>query len=104
MLASRPRGTLYIGVTGDLVRQVWEHRSGAVPGFTRRYDVQRLVWFEAMDDVRATTQREKTLKHWVRAWKIATVERSNRRRATFTTRSRLRCRIGPRVEPDDDRK
>ena len=74
MLGSRPRGTLYIGVTGDLVRRVWEHRSGVVPGFTRRYGVSRLVWFEVFDDVNAATQREKTMKHWLRAWKIALVE------------------------------
>jgi len=77
MLASRPRGTLYTGVTGDLVRRVWEHRSGAVPGFTRRYDVRRLVWFEVFGDVTAAIQREKTLKHWLRAWKIALIERAN---------------------------
>jgi putative endonuclease len=77
MLASRPRGTLYIGVTGDLVRRVFEHRCGAVPGFTRRYGVTRLVWFEVIDDVRAAIQREKTLKHWLRAWKIALIERAN---------------------------
>jgi putative endonuclease len=76
MLAGRPRGTLYIGVTGDLVRRVWEHRSAAVPGFTRRYDVRRLVWFEVFD-VTAAIQREKTLKHWLRAWKIALLERAN---------------------------
>jgi putative endonuclease len=77
MLASRARGTLYIGVTGDLVRRVWEHKSGAVPGFTRRYGVTRLVWFEVFDDVTAAIQREKTLKHWLRGWKIALIERNN---------------------------
>jgi putative endonuclease len=77
MLASRPRGTLYIGVTGDLVRRVFEHRCGAEPGFTRRYGVTRLVWFEVIDDVRAAIQRERTLKHWLRAWKIALIERAN---------------------------
>jgi putative endonuclease len=77
MLASRPRGTLYIGVIGDLVRRVWEHRSGAVPGFMRHYDVRRLVWFEVFGDVTAAIQREKTLKHWLRAWKIALIERAN---------------------------
>jgi putative endonuclease len=77
MLASRPRGTVYIGVTGDLVRRVSEHRSGAVPGFTRRYGVSRLVWFEIFGDVNAAIQREKTLKHWLRAWKIALIERNN---------------------------
>jgi putative endonuclease len=77
MLASRPRGTLYIGVTGDLVRRAWEHRRGAVPGFTSRYRVRRLVWFEVFDDVTAAIQREKTLKHWLRAWKIVLIERAN---------------------------
>jgi putative endonuclease len=77
MLASRPRGTLYVGVTGDLVRRVWEHRSGAVPGFTRRYGVYRLVWFEVFDHAPAAIQREKTMKHWLRAWKLALVERNN---------------------------
>jgi len=77
MLASRPRGTLYIGVTGDLVRRLGKHRCGAVPGFTRRYGVERLVWFEMIDDVTAAIQREKTLKHWLRAWKIALIERAN---------------------------
>jgi putative endonuclease len=69
--------TLYIGVTGDLVRRVWEHKQGAVPGFVRRYGLGRLVWFEVFDDVTAAIQREKTLKHWLRAWKIALIERSN---------------------------
>jgi putative endonuclease len=77
MLASRPRGTLYIGVTGDLVRRAWEHRRGAVPGFTSRYRVRRLVWFEVFDDFTAAIQREKTLKHWLRAWKIVLIERAN---------------------------
>jgi putative endonuclease len=77
MLASRPCGTLYVGVTGDLVRRVWEHSSGAVPGFTRRYGVYRLVWFEVFDDVSAAIQREKAMKHWLRTWKLALVERNN---------------------------
>ena len=77
MLASRPRGTLYVGVTGDLVRRVWEHKQGAVPGFTHRYGVGRLVWFEVFDEVTAAIQREKTLKHWLRAWKITLIERAN---------------------------
>jgi putative endonuclease len=77
MRASRPRRTLYIGVTGDLVRRVWEHKQGTVPGFVRRYGLGRLVWFEVFDDVTAAIQREKTLKHWLRAWKIALIERSN---------------------------
>ena len=77
ILASRRLGTLYIGVTSDLARRVHDHRSDAVPGFTSRYGVKRLVWFEAYDNVRAAIQREKNLKHWVRAWKIALIERTN---------------------------
>jgi putative endonuclease len=77
MLASRLNGTLYIGVTNDLVRWVYEHRRRSVPGFTHRYDVDRLVWFEAHDEIRAAIQREKNLKHWVRSWKIALIERDN---------------------------
>ena len=77
MLASRARGTLYIGVTVNLVRWVWEHRQGAVPGFTSRYGVKWLVWYEMFDDVTAAIQREKTLKHRLRAWKIALIERNH---------------------------
>jgi putative endonuclease len=77
ILASRRRGTLYMGVTRDLVRRAHEHRSGAVSGFASRYGAKRLVWFEAYDDVRVAIQREKNLKHWVRAWKIALIERTN---------------------------
>ena len=77
MLASRRRGTLYIGVTGDLVRRVFEHRRRAVSGFTQRHGVDRLVWFEAFDGIRAAIQREKTMKHRLRAWKIALVEPAN---------------------------
>jgi putative endonuclease len=77
MLASRRLGTLYIGVTNDLVRRVYEHRCGAVPGFASRYGTRRLAWFETHDDVKAAIQREKNIKHWVRAWKIALIERAN---------------------------
>jgi putative endonuclease len=77
MLASRRNGTLYIGVTNDLVRRVYEHRSGTAPGFTRRYEVGRLVWFELHDEITAAIQREKNLKHWLRRWKIALIESAN---------------------------
>ena len=56
---------------------MWEHKGGVVPGFTLRYGVERLVWFEVFDDVRNAIQREKTLKHWLRPWKIALIERAN---------------------------
>jgi putative endonuclease len=77
MLASRRNGTLYVGVTKDLVRRVSEHRSGLVAGFTRRYGVKTLVWFEAHTDVEAAIVREKRIKGWNRAWKIALIEAGN---------------------------
>ena len=70
IMTNRPNGTLYIGVTNDLARRVCEHREGVVPGFTRRYGLKRLVFCERHDDIRLAIQREKTLKHWPRAWKL----------------------------------
>ncbi len=77
ILASGLGGTLYIGVTGDLVRRVFEHRIKAVPGFTRTYGVSRLVHFEVFDDVEQAILREKRLKRWKRAWKIQLIEAQN---------------------------
>lgn len=77
MLASRLGGTLYIGVTGRLRERVWEHNHNVVPGFTRRYGVHRLVWFEAHDDIAAAIRREKQMKAWKRAWKIRLIEEHN---------------------------
>ena len=77
ILASRKNGTLYIGVTRDLVRRVHEHREGLADGFTNRYDVKTLVYFELHDRADRAIQREKTLKHWKRDWKIALIEREN---------------------------
>jgi putative endonuclease len=76
ILASRRNGTLYVGVTNDLVRRVWEHRQG-IGGFTTKYGVTRLVYFEDTPNVTAAIQREKNLKHWSRAWKVALIERAN---------------------------
>ena len=70
ILASKPGGTLYIGVTRDIVRRVFEHRTGVVKGFTRRYGVKKLVYFEQHDTAIAAIQREKNIKHWSREWKI----------------------------------
>lgn len=78
MLASGRRGTLYIGVTNDLVRRVYEHRNDFVPGFTRKYRVHRLVWFEIHDDIREAILREKRIKRWHRAWKIELIEKDNK--------------------------
>ena len=70
ILASKPGGTLYVGVTNDLVRRVFEHREGAVEGFTKRYDVKLLVYYEKHETVPLAIQREKNIKHWSREWKI----------------------------------
>jgi putative endonuclease len=70
LLASAPGGTLYVGVTNNLIRRVFEHREGAVDGFTRKYAVSRLVYYECHDTPAAAIQREKNIKHWSREWKI----------------------------------
>jgi len=77
LLASKKHGTLYLGVTNDLVRRVHEHRTKAVAGFTKRYDVDKLVWFEIYDDALTAIAREKELKKWRRDWKIRLIEESN---------------------------
>ncbi len=70
ILASRPGGTLYVGVTNDLIRRIFQHREGLVPGFTKRYGIRMLVYYERHDTVMAAIQREKNVKHWSREWKI----------------------------------
>ena len=77
LLASRRHGTLYLGVTNDLVRRVHEHKSKAVPGFTAKYGVDRLVWYECCDDPRAAIAREKDIKKRRRDWKIRLIEEDN---------------------------
>lgn len=77
LLASRPYGTLYIGVTSDLVWRVWQHRAHCVAGFTARYGVDQLVWYETHGDILAAITREKQLKEWKRAWKIALIQKTN---------------------------
>ncbi len=77
ILASERNGTLYIGVTNDLVRRVAEHREGVVEGFTRRHGVKQLVHFEVFDDATNAIQREKHLKKWNRAWKLELIETHN---------------------------
>jgi putative endonuclease len=77
MLASKPGGTLYTGVTRDLIRRVYEHRTGAVAGFTKRYGVKRLVYFERYDTAVEAIQREKNIKHWSREWKIELIVAAN---------------------------
>jgi putative endonuclease len=77
ILASKIGGTLYVGVTNNLVRRVAEHRLKAVEGFTEKYDVSRLVYFEQFDDPENAIKREKRLKKWNRAWKIRLIEENN---------------------------
>jgi putative endonuclease len=77
ILASGKNGTLYIGVTSDLIQRGWQHKTHAVPGFTDRYDVDQLVWFELHGDMEHAIEREKRLKKWDRAWKVRLIEESN---------------------------
>ena len=77
ILASRKDGAIYIGVTNDIVRRVYEHRIKAVPGFTSKYNITQLVWFEAYDDPTNAIAREKELKKWQRAWKVRLIEEKN---------------------------
>ena len=77
ILASRRHGSLYIGFTSDLAGRVWQHRNHVIDGFTDRYNIERLVWYEVHDDPEAAIQREKSLKRWNRAWKIALIEKDN---------------------------
>jgi putative endonuclease len=76
-LTNHPNGTLYVGITNDLVRRVWEHKSGAIDGFTKRYYLKRLVYFEAHDDIRAAIQRETNIKRWPREWKVNLIIEGN---------------------------
>jgi putative endonuclease len=77
LLASRRNGTLYVGVTNDLVRRGYQHRTEVVDGFTQRYGVHHLVWYEATPSVEAAIAREKQIKNWKRDWKIALIEEAN---------------------------
>jgi putative endonuclease len=77
ILASKRNGTLYVGVTNNLSRRVWEHRNKLVEGFTSEYGVDRLVWFEEHQYIDKAIQREKNIKKWPRQWKIDLIEQSN---------------------------
>jgi len=77
ILASKPNGTLYIGVTSDLAKRVWEHKNDSVEGFTKKYGVHRLVYYELHDDMPAAITREKQVKKWNRAWKLELIEKQN---------------------------
>jgi len=77
ILASKRNGTLYIGVTSDPVKRIWEHKNNMVEGFTKLYAVHQLVWYELHDNMESAIQREKQLKEWKRRWKIELIERAN---------------------------
>ena len=77
ILVSQPHGTLYIGVTSDLVTRLWQHRNGEISGFTQRYSVHRLVRYEQFGDMVSAISREKQLKRWRRQWKINLIESEN---------------------------
>ena len=77
LLASKPYGTLYVGVTGDLAERTWQHRSDLIEGFTKKYGVHLLVWFEEHGDIYQAIAREKQIKGWNRAWKMTLIEKQN---------------------------
>jgi putative endonuclease len=77
IVANKRNGTLYTGVTSNLARRAWEHREGIIKGFTSRYGLELLVLAERHETIYAAIQREKNIKHWPRAWKIALIEASN---------------------------
>ena len=77
ILANKPDGTLYAGVTTGLIQRVWQHKNDLVEGFTKRYGVHTLVWYEVHDSIGSAIQREKALKKWKRAWKIRLITKMN---------------------------
>jgi len=77
ILASKRNGTLYIGVTSDLTKRVWEHKNDLVDGFTKRYRVHRLVWYEFHESMESALKREKSMKEWKRVWKLELIENVN---------------------------
>jgi putative endonuclease len=77
LLASKRNGTLYVGVTSDLVKRVWEHKNHVVDGFTKQHGVDQLVWYEVHETMESAIQREKAIKEWQRAWKLKLIEEFN---------------------------
>ncbi len=77
ILASKKNGTLYVGVTSDLIKRVWEHRNDLVEGFSKRYGVHQLVWYELHESMDSAIRREKQLKEWKRKWKVQLIEKTN---------------------------
>jgi putative endonuclease len=88
IVTNRPNGTIYVGVTSDLARSIWEHREGVADGFAKRYQLKRLMWAERHENMRAAIQREKNLKHWPHAWKVDLITVQNPEWRDPTTNSR----------------
>jgi len=77
IMTNKPNGVLYIGVTSNLIRRVYEHKNEIHEGFTKKYHLKMLVYYEYTDDIKSALQREKNLKHWVREWKVALIKTMN---------------------------
>jgi putative endonuclease len=77
LLSSGRNGTLYVGVTSNLIKRVWEHKNHVVDGFTKKYQVDRLVWYEVHETMESAIQREKAIKEWQRIWKLRLIEKFN---------------------------
>ena len=77
LLASKRNGTLYVGITSDLVKRIWEHKNGVVEGFTKRYGIHKLVWYELHETLHGAIAREKAIKEWQRQWKLQLIEKTN---------------------------
>jgi putative endonuclease len=77
LMANKRNGTLYVGVTSDLIQRVWQHKNDILDGFTKRYGVHNLVWYETSNSMETTIAREKAIKEWKRAWKIRLIEEKN---------------------------
>ncbi len=77
IMANKERGTLYTGVTSDLIKRIWEHKNDAVDGFTKSYHIHLLVWYEQHVSMESAIQQEKAIKEWKRAWKIELIEKTN---------------------------
>ena len=77
ILANKRNGTLYVGVTSDLIKRIWQHKNNVVKGFTERYSVHQLIWYELHETMESAIRKEKMLKNWKRVWKLELIERSN---------------------------
>jgi len=77
ILANKRNGTLYVGVTSDLIKRIWQHKTNAVKGFTERYSIHQLVWYELHETMESAIRKEKMLKNWKRVWKLELIEKNN---------------------------